>query len=516
VHCATGVNLHAPALMSLNTPLVPSDTPVPTADPRNAGHPKGLYTLFFTEMWERFSYYGMRVLLVLFMTAAIDEGGLGFAVGKSVLIYGYYTMAVYMLSVFGGFVADKIIGARQTVLVGGIIITTGHFTMALSSIYTFYAGLALVAVGTGLLKPNISTMVGSLYSANDERRDAGFSIFYMGINIGALFGGILTGFLAQHQWFKDWLTNRGFDPYHCWHWAFALAGIGMTFGLITYVRNMRRLDHIGVAPDLTTPTRVRNLILSFVGLAALGGLVWISSKFPVVVGMLGIVITASVIYYAITGGQEGRHVAAIFVLFAVSIVFFAVFEQAGSSINLFARDFTDTTLFGFTFPSSWFQSVNPIFVMILAPLFAWLWTRLGSRQPSSPMKFFFGLVFVGLSFLLMIPAAKLATEGLVSPWWLLGLFFLQTLGELCLSPVGLSTVTKLAPVKLVGVMMGGWFLATSMGNFLSGYLARTFGEGSSDGGLEVFFKEQAIFVLIAAVILLALVPGVKKLMGNIR
>ena len=502
--------------MSLSTPSVPSDPAVPIADPRKADHPKGLYTLFFTEMWERFSYYGMRALLVLFMTRAIDKGGLGFEVGKSTLIYGYYTMAVYMLSVFGGFVADKIIGARQSVLVGGIIIASGHFTMAINSTNTFYAGLVLVAVGTGLLKPNISTMVGSLYSASDERRDAGFSIFYMGINIGAFAAPLLTGFLAQHQWFKDWLTNRGFDPNHSWHWALALAGIGMTVGLITYVRNMRRIAHIGAAPELTTNQRIRNLFLSFVGVAALGGLVWISSKFPTVVGVLGVVITASVIYYAIKGGQEGRQVAAIFVLFAVSIVFFAVFEQAGSSINLFARDFTDTTLFGFTFPSSWFQAANPVFVILLAPLFAWLWTHLGPHQPSSPMKFFFGLVFVGLSFVLMVPAAKLATEGLVSPLWLLGLFFLQTIGELCLSPVGLSTVTKLAPAKLVGVMMGGWFLATSMGNFLSGYLARTFGEGSAEGSLSVFFKDQAIFVLVAAAILLALVPGVKKLMGNIR
>lgn len=502
--------------MSLSTPSVPSDPAVPIADPRKAGHPTGLYTLFFTEMWERFSFYGMRALLTLFMVEKIDRGGLGFEESKSFLIYGYYTMAVYMLSIFGGFVADKIIGARQSVLVGGIIIALGHFTMALNSTTTFYAGLVLVAVGTGLLKPNISTMVGSLYSASDQRRDAGFSIFYMGINLGAFAAPLLTGFLAENKLFKDWLTYWGFDPYHCWHWAFALAGIGMTFGLITYIRNMRRIAHIGLAPDLTPAERLKNLILSLAGLGALGGLVLVSSKFPAVVGVLAIIITASVIFYAIRGGEDGRHVAAIFVLLAVSIVFFALFEQAGSSMTLFARDSTDTTILGFTFPASWFQSFNPLFVIILAPMFAWLWTRLGALQPSSLMKFFFGLLFLGLSFALMIPAANFATDGRVSPFWLIGFYFLITIGELCLSPVGLSTVTKLAPVKLVGVMMGGWFFATSLGNFLSGYLASTYYEEPSESGLTIFFKEQAVFVLVAAAILLALVPGVKKLMGNIR
>lgn len=502
--------------MSLNTPSVPSDMPVPTADPRNAGHPKGLSTLFFTELWERFSYYGMRALLVLFMTTAASDGGLGFSIERSALIYGYYTMAVYMLSVFGGFIADKVIGARQSVLVGGVIIAAGHYTMALASTSTFYGGLALVAIGTGLLKPNISTMVGSLYEPGDERRDAGFSIFYMGINIGAFAAPLLTGFLAQHAWFQDWLTNRGWDPQHSWHWAFALAGIGMTIGIIIYVRNMRSLGDLGAAPDLTPAKRGLNLLNAFLFVGALGGLVWLSSLWPILTWILATSVLIAVTLYAIRGGVDGKRVAAIFVLFAANIVFFAVFEQTGSSINLFARDYTQNTFFGFEFPSAWYQSVNSLFIIMLAPLFAWGWVRMGKKQPSSPMKFVFGLGFVGLSFALMVPAARLADQGLVSPMWLVGLLFLQTLGELCLSPVGLSTVTKLAPAKLVGVMMGGWFVATSLGNFLSGYLARTFGSGVADGQLSTFFQEQAIFVFGATAVLLLLVPLVKKLMCGVR
>jgi proton-dependent oligopeptide transporter, POT family len=501
--------------MSLSTPSVPAEPAVPTADPRQSGHPKGLSTLFFTEMWERFSYYGMRALLVLFMTTAAVDGGLGFSTERSALIYGYYTMAVYMLSVLGGYIADKVIGARQSVLVGGIIIASGHFTMALSSTGSFYAGLILVALGTGLLKPNISSMVGSLYEPSDERRDAGFSIFYMGINIGAFTAPLLTGFLAQHQWFRDWLSARGWDPHHSWHWAFALAGIGMTCGIFTYLRNMRQLGDLGAAPPLSVAQKGLNLLYCFVFAGVLGGLVWVSSQLPVVMWLLAAGIFAAVVYYAIRGGTDGKRVAAIFVLFAANIIFFAVFEQTGSSINLFARDFTDNTVLGFSFPSSWYQSVNSLFIILLAPVFAWGWVRMGRKQPSSPMKFTFGLGFVGLSFALMVPAARLADQGLVSPLWLVGLLLLQTIGELCLSPVGLSTVTKLAPAKLVGVMMGGWFLATSIGNFLSGYLARTFGSGG-EGDLAVFFQHQAYFVFGATAVLLLLVPLVKKLMCCVR
>ena len=290
----------------------------------------------------------------------------------------------------------------------------------------------------------------------------------------------------------------------------------MTIGIITYVRNMRGLGNLGAAPELSLSRRGTNLLLSFVYVSALGGLVWLSSQFSIITWVLAASILTAVVIYAIRGGVDGRRVAAIFVLFAANIVFFAVFEQTGSSINLFARDYTQNTVFGFDFPSSWYQSVNSLFIIMLAPIFAWAWVRMGKKQPSSPLKFVFGLGFVGLSFALMVPAARLADQGLVSPMWLVGLLFLQTVGELCLSPVGLSTVTKLAPAKLVGVMMGGWFLATSIGNFLSGYLARTFGSGTVNGDLAEFFRHQAVFVFGATAVLLLLVPLVKKLMGGIR
>lgn len=495
---------------------IASTSEAPVTEVVKKGHPKGLYLLFTTEMWERMSYYGMRALLVLFCSAAVVDGGLGFSTERSALIYGYYTMAVYMLSIFGGYIADKIIGARRAVFVGGIIIASGHFTMALTATTAFYVGLILVAVGTGILKPNISSMVGALYAPDDERRDAGFSIFYMGINLGAFTAPLLTGFLAQHQSFKVWLSARGFDPAHSWHWGFALAGIGMTLGLITYARSMKKLDSLGAAPSIPTTAKWLNLAKAFLYVAALGGIVWLSHKSSAVMWILAATILGGVVTYAIRGGVEGRRVAAIFVLFAANIIFFAVFEQTGSSINLFARDYTNNTVLGFSFPSSWYQSINSLFIITLAPVFAWLWMRLGHRQPSSPMKFTVGLAFVGLSFALMVPAARLADQGLVSPLWLVGLLLLQTIGELCLSPVGLSTVTKLAPARLVGVLMGGWFLATSIGNFLSGYLARTFGSEGAGASLAVFFRDQALFVFGAAAVLFLLVPLVKRLMCGVR
>jgi len=492
-------------------------TPRTTKNRPSARHPAGLRPLFFTELWERFSYYGMRALLVLFMTTAVAEGGLGFSTERAALVYGYYTMLVYMLAIFGGYIADKIIGARQSVLIGGVIIACGHFAMALQSTAAFYAGLGLVAIGTGLLKPNISTMVGSLYApSDDDRRDAGFSIFYMGINLGALFAPLLTGFLAQHVWFQQKLAAWGFDPQHSWHWAFALAGIGMTIGLVVYVRSLGTLAGVGEGPRLSIVQKWSRLGRALGYLALLGAGGWLVNRVPMLVGMLSVGIVIAVVAYAIWGGEDGRRTAAISVLFGASIVFFAVFEQTGSSINLFARDFTDNRFFGHAFPSAWYQSVNSVFIILLAPLFGWLWLRLGRRQPSAPMKFTFGLGFVGLSFALMVPAARLADQGLVSPLWLIGLLLLQTIGELCLSPVGLSTVTKLAPARLVGVIMGGWFLATSIGNFLSGYLARNFGEEGGNGGGELarFFSEQAVFVFAATAVLLCLVPLVKRLMSS--
>ncbi|WP_414661966.1 peptide MFS transporter [Horticoccus sp. 23ND18S-11] len=494
-------------------PIVPLD-PLHTGG--LGGHPRGLTTLFFTEMWERFSYYGMRALLVLFMTTAAAQGGLQFTDRQAAAVYGTYTMSVYLLCILGGFIADNFIGSRKAVLWGGITIACGHFTMAIHSSVTFFIGLGLVAIGTGLLKPNISTMVGSLYQPTDERRDAGFSIFYMGINIGALTASIVCGFLAQNAWFKNLIAGWGFDPTKSWHWAFAAAGFGMTFGLITYLRRAPTLAHVGHAPALNADGRPWGK-LALVALCSLAliGIMYLSDQHRwIVIALFGLQV-ASVLFFAFRPNVESRRIAAILILFIAAQVFWAIFEQAGSSISLFADRLTDNRIFGWQFPSAWWQSINAAWVILLAPIFAWLWTRLGSKQPSSPLKFTLGLLFVGLSFLWMIPAARLTAEGKVSPIWLLGLFLLQTIGEMLLSPVGLSTMTKLAPARLLGVVMGIWFLAAALGNKLAGVLAGEF-NSSSPASIASFFLHQALWVGGATVVLLALVPWVKKLMGGVR
>ena len=491
-------------------------TPTTTAVP--TGQPSGLYPLFFTELWERFSYYGMRALLTLFMVAPVVAGGLGYDVKRAAMIYGTYTMTVYMLSIPGGFFADNFIGARRSVLIGGIIIACGHFTLALRSETMFFLGLVLIALGTGFLKPNISALVGGLYAQGDTRRDAGFSIFYTGINIGAFSAPLVTGWLAQSKTFKGWLTQQGFDPNHSWHWGFAAAGVGMTIGLIVYVLTQKRLAHVGHPPSRDLPRPWGKLLLVLAGAAALYFIVRLADTDPrfswitygyVVVPVLAIII------FGLRNAEGSHHMSAILIFSLCAIVFWAVFEQAGSTIALFGDKLTRCEMFGYEFPSAWFQSVNSLFVIALAPLFAWLWLRLGARQPSSPVKFVVGLVFLGLSFVLMVPAAKLTAEGKVSPLWIVGLFLLQTLGELCLSPVGLSTMTKLAPNHLVGLVLGIWFLAAALGNKLSGVLAGEF-TSTNPAELANFFLHQALWVGAFTVVLLATVPWLKKLMGGVR
>ncbi len=481
-----------------------------------AGHPRGLATLFFTELWERFSYYGMRALLALFVVTPIAAGGLGLTTIDAARIYGNYTMAVYMLSIPGGFIADRYLGAHRSVLIGGAIIACGHYTLAIDSLVAFYAGLGLVALGTGLFKPNISAMVGALYPAGDERRDAGFSIFYMGINIGGLIAPLVTGFLAQTNIFKAWLSGWGFDPALSWHWGFGAAGVGMTLGLIVYLWQGDRLAHVGRPPQISATTWGTSLLV-VAGTVAVMGLTMLSDdpSFQWLRALFLLVPLAAIAWFATRGDLDSKRIAAVFVFFIAAMIFWAIFEQAGITIILFAHQLTRASIFGWSFPSAAFLSLNALFVILLAPLFAWAWVRLGARQPSSPVKFVLGLFFLGASFLLMVPAAMLTAEGRVSPLWLVGLFFLQTVGELFLSPVGLSTMTKLAPMKFVGLMLGVWFLGAAWGNKLAGVLGSGF--TSSDAqGLATFFLQQAALVGVATVLLLALVPWVQRLMGGVR
>ena len=481
------------------------------------GQPRGLTTLFFTEMWERFSYYGMRALLVLFMVAPVTAGGLGFDDKRATMIYGNYVMSVFMLSIPGGFIADNFLGARRSVLLGGIVIACGHFALAFQSQTTFFAGLVLIALGTGLLKPNISAMVGSLYSPVDQRRDAGFSIFYMGINIGASVGGLLTGWLAQSIGFKEMLTQWGLNPNHSWHWGFAAAGVGMTLGLLVYAFRGASLAQVGLPPAADAPRPWGKAALIIAGTATFFVVVRVSDQdsYSWLRFLFLAVPIAVALWFSFKRDIESKRIAAIMVFSIAAMIFWAIFEQAGSSLSLFAERLTRDQFLGHSFPSSWFQSANPLYVMLLAPLFAWAWVKLGSRQASSPLKFVLGLVFLGLSFVLMVPAARLTVEGRVSPLWLLGVYFLQTVGEMFLSPVGLSTMTKLAPPRLVGLVMGIWFLAAALGNKLAGVLAGSF-HSSDSVSLVTFFWQQALWVGGFTLVFFLLVPWLRKLMGGIR
>jgi POT family proton-dependent oligopeptide transporter len=441
-----------------------------------AGHPKGLGPLFFIELWERFSYYGMRSILILYMTAAAAQGGLGFDTKTAASIYGWYTMAVYVTALPGGWIADHLTGARLAVFIGGIIIASGHFTMVFHETSFVFLGMGLIAIGTGLLKPNISVMVGNLYPQNDTRRDSGFSLFYMGINIGAVLAPLVIGFLAKTQTFKNILSSAGFDPNKSWHWGFAAAGIGMLAGLAVYIKNRERLARVGAnVRAVKTDTR--------------------AEPAPP--------LTRS----------DWMRILAIVILFVFTILFWAAYEQKGSSLNLFADKLTRNEIFGIGFSPVYLQSLTPAFVIILSPLFSMLWVRLGDRQPSSPVKFTLGLLFIGLAYSLLIPATIFMGQGQITVWFLVGLYFLEVCGEMCLSPVGLSTVTKLAPAKLVGLMMGAWFLATAVGNKLAGYLAGFFVTNDS-WQLTKLYGGIAVGLLAAALILTILTPTIKRLMGR--
>ena len=431
------------------------------------GHPRGLFTLFFTEMWERASYYGMRALLVLYMTGSVMQPGLGFPDAKATKIYGLYTMLVYLMGIPGGFVADKLIGHKRAVLFGGIIIALGHFSMAVPGLPFFYLGLLLIIIGTGLLKPNVSTIVGTLYTRDDPRRDSGFSLFYMGINTGAFFAPLVTGWLGQK-------IN--------WHIGFAAAGVGMVFGLIQYVMGQKYLIPAEEQPAPQTAA--------------------VESVTTVAAEPKGFT------------SQEWGRIAAACILTLFALIFWAGFEQAGSSLTLFADRATQLVILGFTYPSSWFQSVEPLFVIILSLFFAWFWLKLGPREPSSPAKFTLGLFFLSLSFLLVVPAARYfqQTNQRVSPWWLIGLYFLQAVGELCLSPVGLSMVTKLSPARIVGLMMGIWFFATAMGNYVAGWVAGLVGTRSFSEVFMIAFVTSAVVTLILTV----LIPILKRLMAGVH
>jgi POT family proton-dependent oligopeptide transporter len=507
----------------MSTSLDPESSTPPEASRDTggiAGHPRGLTTLFFTEMWERFSFYGMKAILSLYMTTPLLLGGLGFSDAEGGLILGNYTSSVYLTPLIGGWIADRYLGTRLSVLLGGIVIASGHFSLAIPSLTTFYLGLFLIALGTGLLKPNMSVMVGQLYPDRDARRDAGFSIFYMGVNLGAFLAPLVCGYLAQAPSFKHLLGTLHLKPEHSWHWGFAAAGVGMICGLIQYVWSGDRLKGIGLRPshsarpggDGEQGADVVSIALAVFGCGVgllssyvyFQGIHFSTSMFPTFVGgaigyLIGVLRQLR--------GEELRRVLVIFILCAFSVIFWMSFEQSAGSLTLFADRLTRNSLLGFSYPSSWYQSIQPLFVILLAPVFAWLWVHLGRRQPSSPMKFAIGLLFAGLAFGVMAVAATFTGAGRVSPLWLVSCYLLQTFGELCLSPVGLSTVTKLSPARLVGLMMGVWFLFTSFGEFIAGLSMKYLNPNDQ---VRLFAVVSAI-TIVAAALLIALTPAIKRI-----
>lgn len=468
-----------------------AEPPNPFADDHSFfGQPRPLSTLFLTEMWERFSYYGMRAILVLFLTASVAEGGLGMDSGDANALYGVYVGMVYLAALPGGWAADRLIGARRAVLIGGIIIAAGHYVMAIPTDWSIFPGLILIVLGTGLLKPNISQMVGNLYEKDSPRRDAGFSIFYMGINLGAFIAPLITG----------WVADR-WD----YHLGFSVAAIGMTFAVIQYVIGGRRLRDNGAAPThpLVGPERKRTLawvgvsllVAAIVlGVLALAG--WLSVT-SIVDILAWFTVAVAVVYFSrifldkrLTEVERSRMHAYVW-LFVFAACFWMIYDQAGSVLNQFAEDNVNRTIGNYTFPAAWLQSVNPIFIIIGAPLAAALWVKLGTRV-STPWKFAFALVINGLSFMLMAAAAQQAVGGtLVSPLWLVAVYALQVAGELALSPVGLSMTTKLAPAWYASQMLGLWFLSTAVGDAVGGQVAKL-----SDGGPGYFLVLGIASVII--------------------
>ena len=478
------------------------------------GHPRGLSTLFFTEMWERFSYYGMRALLILFMTAAPVAGGLGFDTATAGAIYGLYTSMVYMTTLPGGWIADRLIGPQRAVLYGGILIAAGQFSLAVPSLTMFYLGLFLIVIGTGLLKGNVSVIVGRLYSAEDARRDAGYSIFYMGINVGALLAPLVCGYLGQR-----------ID----WHLGFAAGGVGMVLGLIQYTLGRKYLGDAGRYPaSAGSPEALarqrRNALLwtslaagaiVLVGLGAYSGVVPITpTQVADAAGYFLLALTVAFFgwLYMSSGWTptERKQLYVIGVLFLAAALFWSQFEQAGSTLNLFADRNTNNSILGYGFPSTWYQSLNSLFIIGLAPVFAWLWIRLARRraEPSSPAKFGVGLMLVGAGFALLVGGAMLAERGImVSPMWLVLVYFLHTCGELALSPVGLSAMSKLAPVRIGGLIMGVWFLASAVGNYIGGRLAALY-EAMT---LPSLFGSVAAFGIGAGLLLLLFARPMRRL-----
>ena len=479
------------------------------------GHPKGLFVCFATEMWERFSYYGMRALLILYLTKHWE-----FTDATSYLIYGAYTSLVYIMPVFGGMLADQILGSKKAVTYGAILLVFGHLGMTVeSNEQIFYLSLALIVSGVGFLKPNISTMVGALYEEGDPRRDSGFTIFYMGINIGAFTATLLCGYLGEQVG---------------WAYGFGAAGIGMLFGLIIFLWGQKYLEGLAEPPSNKYLQKINGI--SYESWAYISGIfmvliTWFLVQNSQLVGQLlggfGAIFIGAWLLYALfrCAPDERDRLIVVGILILFSLIFWALFEQAGSSLNILTDRGVNRVIFGWEVPASMFQSLNAGFIFTIAPLFAMLWIALAKRnmEPSTPIKFSIGIIFVGLGFLALVYGMR-SSEGLqTGVFWIILIYLLHTLGELCLSPVGLSSVTKLSPQRIVGFMMGMWFFASAAGNYVAGLIARATASDSSGVSNDVFdltqkqsfmdvYTDVGLMAIGCGIFLAILTPILKKLM----
>ena len=470
------------------------------------GHPRGLKTLFMTEMWERMSYYGMRALLVLYMTLSLQEGGLGITVASAGAIYGLYTGAVYFMGLPGGWLADRLIGGQKAVWYGGIIIMIGHIILAIPATSTFYIGLIFVVLGTGLLKPNIGAIVGQLYAPEDQRRDSGYTLYYMGINIGAVIGYTVCGYLQ---------VNMGY------HWAFGAAAIGMAIGLVQYKMTLSNLGEVAAAPTqpLTAAGQKMswNVIVAFLIVVAVmtfaiyNGFITfdpvpLAKAVALIFCLIFLGYFGAIYFKGNLNQNEKKGMWALFLICIASACFWAGFEQAGSSLNLFGRDYTDRIIGTFEIPTAWFQSANSFFIVILSPFFAALWINLAKKMitPSYSVKCALGLIIMATGFIVMFFAAQYAASGLkVAPYWLIATYFLHTVGELCLSPVALSAVSKLSPRRFAGQMMGVFVLTYSIGNVIAGLLAGNFDPENLDQ-MPNLYLQISLFGISVGIILVLL------------
>lgn len=519
------------------------------------GHPIGLRTLFFTEMWERFSYYGMRAFLVLYITASAERGGLGESAATAGIIYALYGSLVYLMSLPGGWIADRYIGQQKAVLYGGVVIMAGHIVLALPGHGSFLPGLGLIVLGTGLLKPNVSTIVGQLYPKDDLRRDAGYTIYYMGINLGAAVAPFVCGYLANTDAFRAQLASWGLDPNSAWHFGFGAAAVGMGLGVVQFWLGCKDFGDAGLHPS--KPAAGSGAKVPPFALAVIGATMALIAAFTAwridAAGLnkasiadsfgFGLALIAIAVFWIMhrvvaIDEDERRRVRAMAVLFFGCLSFFGIFEQAGSTINLFTDHYAEQSLLGIPFDTTYYQSVNAAWIMILAPIFAALWIRLAKagREPDPVTKFGLGVLIAGLAFVVLLPTVgTIAADIKISGLWLLGFYLVSTVGELCLSPVGLSVMNKLAPDRLAGFVMGIWFLAISIGLYIAGRAGHEVGrladhlqwghpvtlvEQAKDGAITIttsypagMFTLLVIFSVVVSGMLFAMAGPVKRMLA---